>query len=76
MRTRHSDRDLLKKLPKDPSGGSSEREGGDTDAEAAISLCRDKATAVSRGLIALLLSMDFTCDVDLFLVTCKVCYNV
>lgn len=28
---------------------------------------------VIRGLIALLLEMDFTCNMDQFLLTCKVC---
>ncbi|XP_077994932.1 dual E2 ubiquitin-conjugating enzyme/E3 ubiquitin-protein ligase BIRC6-like isoform X2 [Glandiceps talaboti] len=35
-------------------------------------LPRDKSIPVVQGLMALLLSMDFTCHVDLFLVTCKV----
>ena len=29
---------------------------------------------VARGLVALILSMDFTCNSDLFLLSCKVCF--
>uniref|UniRef100_A0A182SGI6 Uncharacterized protein n=1 Tax=Anopheles maculatus TaxID=74869 RepID=A0A182SGI6_9DIPT len=32
----------------------------------------DKIIVVIRGLIGLLLSMDFTCNMDLFLITCKI----
>jgi hypothetical protein len=30
---------------------------------------------VARGLVALILSMDFTCNSDLFLLSCKVCFS-
>ena len=38
----------------------------------AVLLARDKCIPVVQGLVRLLLAMDFTCHVDLFLVTCKV----
>ncbi|KAH9496163.1 Baculoviral IAP repeat-containing protein 6, partial [Bulinus truncatus] len=44
----------------------------DLESDQPIILSRDKCLAVVRGLMALLLSMDFTCHVDLFLVACKV----
>lgn len=31
---------------------------------------------VARGLVALILSMDFTCNSDLFLLSCKVCFHI
>lgn len=31
---------------------------------------------VIRGLIGLILEMDFTCNMDLFLLTCKVCLRI
>ncbi|XP_072169396.1 dual E2 ubiquitin-conjugating enzyme/E3 ubiquitin-protein ligase BIRC6-like [Diadema setosum] len=39
---------------------------------ATVLLSRDKCIPVVQGLVRLLLAMDFTCHVDLFLVTCKV----
>lgn len=35
-------------------------------------LPREHCLAVSRGLINLILAMDFTCNMDMFLVACKV----
>lgn len=42
------------------------------DQEGALLLSKDKTLKVVKGLMCLLLSMDFTCNVDLFLITCKV----
>ncbi|XP_059157271.1 baculoviral IAP repeat-containing protein 6-like isoform X2 [Physella acuta] len=44
----------------------------DMDTIQSIILSRERCLGVVRGLMALLLSMDFTCHVDLFLVACKV----
>ncbi|XP_035825485.1 baculoviral IAP repeat-containing protein 6 [Aplysia californica] len=49
-----------------------EKEDGEGDSEQPLVLARARCLAVVRGLVALLLSMDFTCHVDLFLVACKV----
>lgn len=49
-------------------GGSS----GSSDLFSTILLTREKCIPVVQGLVRLLLAMDFTCHVDLFLVTCKV----
>ncbi|XP_041468480.1 baculoviral IAP repeat-containing protein 6-like isoform X2 [Lytechinus variegatus] len=58
-------------------GGSSRgtADGGSSSAGDLVStilLTRDKCIPVVQGLVRLLLAMDFTCHVDLFLVTCKV----
>ena len=71
MQIRRTDGELLKKLPKD-GAGSSLQDGSDGEGETHVTIVREKCIPVVRGLIALLLSMDFTCNVDLFLITCKV----
>lgn len=55
------------------TGGDSDGKDEDMDTDQPIVLSRDRCLSVVRGLMALLLSMDFTCHVDLFLVACKVC---
>lgn len=73
---RRNDLEVLRRLPKEEreggggGGGSKdpEEEGGD----AWLVLPRERCLRVVRGLMALLLSMDFSCHVDLFLVACKV----
>ena len=40
--------------------------------ESGLSMDRDKCVPIIRGLVALILSVDFTCHVDLFIVACKV----
>ncbi|XP_064622207.1 baculoviral IAP repeat-containing protein 6-like isoform X2 [Lineus longissimus] len=72
MHIRRTDAEILKKLPKDPNGNSSDRELVDTDNDNSIVLPRERCVPVVRGLVALLLTMDFTCNTDLFLITCKV----
>ena len=71
MQIRRTDGELLKKLPKDSSAGG-DKDNGDGDGDSALILPREKCIPVVRGLMALILSMDFTCNVDLFLVACKV----
>lgn len=68
---RRNDAEVLRKLTKSGDG-----KGGDDDDNGGILvLSKEKTLKVVRGLMALLLSMDFTCNVDLFLVTCKVSVN-
>ncbi|CAL1542612.1 unnamed protein product [Lymnaea stagnalis] len=50
----------------------SEMKDDSMDIDQPLLLSRDRCLAVVGGLMALLLSMDFTCHVDLFLVACKV----
>ena len=52
--------------PDTPSGGDEEH------VDQQLLVVREKCVPVVKGLVALLLSMDFTCNVDLFLVACKV----
>ncbi|XP_076097651.1 dual E2 ubiquitin-conjugating enzyme/E3 ubiquitin-protein ligase BIRC6-like isoform X3 [Mytilus galloprovincialis] len=69
---RRNDAEVLRKLTKSGDG-----KGGDDDDNGGILvLSKEKTLKVVRGLMALLLSMDFTCNVDLFLVTCKVLATV
>ena len=81
MNIRRTDGELLKKypsdmkkFPKDASTQTGDSSNGDSDLEMSIVLPRDRCIPVVRGLMALLLSMDFTCNVDLFLISCKVRY--
>ena len=71
MQIRRTDGELMKKLPKENGNGNGQ-EGSEAESDAHISVVREKCIPVVRGLVALLLSMDFTCNVDLFLITCKV----
>ncbi|GFO34551.1 baculoviral iap repeat-containing protein 6, partial [Plakobranchus ocellatus] len=65
---------LLIKLANDKTRGeaSHDAEDDELEVEPLIMLSRERCLSVARGLMALLLSMDFTCHVDLFLITCKV----
>ena len=62
---------MFKKLSKCDNSGSG-KGGEDDDNDGVLVLSKEKTLRVVRGLMALLLNMDFTCNVDLFLVTCKV----
>ena len=78
MNIRRTDSEVLRKLNKDSSSngaGSSaptDGENNDSELEQTLLVSRERCIPVTRGLMALLLSMDFTCNVDLFIVTCKV----
>lgn len=50
----------------------SERSNGEEDIEGALLLFKEKIFQVVKGLMSLLLSMDFICNVDFFFITCKV----
>lgn len=69
---RRADAAMLQKLPGWREEGGAAPNGGEDEADTTLVLPRDRCLAVVRGLMALLLSMDFTCHVDLFLVACKV----
>ena len=71
MQIRRTDGEMLKKMPKDSSQGG-DKDGNDSEADTHLVVSREKCVPVVRGLMALLLSMDFTCNVDLFLIACKV----
>ena len=71
MQMRRTDAVLLKKANKD-SSQTTEQESMEGDYEPVPVLPREKCIPVVKGLTALLLSMDFTCNVDLFIVACKV----
>ena len=71
MNIRRTDGELLRKMPKD-SSAVTEPGVADLEIEASLVVSRDKCIPVVRGLIALILSMDFTCNVDLFIIACKV----
>lgn len=58
------------------SAGDAFGRDDDMDTDQHILLSRERCLAVVRGLMSLLLSMDFTCHVDLFLVACKVCADI
>ena len=63
----------MNKLQNKGQSGDGDGKDGDKDDQPLL-LSRTRCLSVIRGLVALLLSMDFTCHVDLFLVACKVRY--
>ena len=75
MSMRRNDLEVLRRLPKEDRGESS-KDGDDEPSESSLILPRERCLLVVRGLMSLLLSMDFTCHVDLFLVACKVCLKI
>ncbi|GAB1609836.1 baculoviral IAP repeat-containing protein 6-like isoform X2 [Argonauta hians] len=69
---RKTDGEYLRKMVKDDSCLSIGKETNDVDTDTSLILPRDKCLPVVRGLVTLILSMDSTCNVDLFLVASKV----
>ena len=69
---RRNDAEVLRKLTKSENCSNGGKGGDDDDSNGMLVLSKEKTLRVVRGLMALLLNMDFTCNVDLFLVTCKV----
>jgi len=75
---RRTDGEMLHRMMKHDGGASvsgvrangTESLWDDTDAPLFVS--RERCIAVVHGLVTLLLSMDFTCHVDLFIIACKV----
>ena len=76
IQIRRTDTEVLKKLPLGGASSSTDTPpgGGDEDhPDQSLIIVRERCVPVVKGLVALLRSMDFTCNVDLFLVACKVC---
>lgn len=73
IQMRRTEVEMLRKMgSKVDAASDSERSNGEEDTEGALLLSKEKTLQVVKGLMSLLLSMDFTCNVDLFLITCKV----
>ena len=77
---RRTDGETLRRLNKADSsvnGLAGGRAGGNEmswdDLDLSLVVSRERCLPVVRGLVTLLLSMDFTCHVDLFIIACKVC---
>ncbi|XP_062579414.1 baculoviral IAP repeat-containing protein 6-like [Saccostrea cucullata] len=74
---RRTEVEMLRKMgPRAECVSESEKSNGEVDQEGVLLLSKEKTLRVVRGLMCLLLSMDFTCNVDLFLITCKVIATV
>lgn len=73
MQIRRTDGTTLGGRPS-TSGASAEpeNEGAVEDADSSINLPRSSCVSVMKQLVVLMLSMDFTCDSDLFLLNAKV----
>lgn len=72
---RRTDGEFLRKQNLKEGGGShgGEKDSYDCDPDSSLLVVsREKCIPVVHGLVMLLLSMDFTCHVDLFIVACKV----
>lgn len=75
---RRTDGEMLHRMMKSDGGAGvsgAHVNGADSlweDADAPVFVSHDKCLAVIHGLVTLLLSMDFTCHVDLFIIACKV----
>ncbi|ELT93547.1 hypothetical protein CAPTEDRAFT_223860 [Capitella teleta] len=73
--TRHTFKDIIKnRKPREGSTNEhdSTTEGATAADEGCLNIAREKCIPVVRGLMMLLLSMDFSCHVDLFIIACKV----
>ena len=69
---RRNDLEVLRRMPKDEREAAAGKDGDEETPETVLVLPRERCLLVVRGLMSLLLSMDFSCHVDLFLVACKV----
>ncbi|XP_070181060.1 dual E2 ubiquitin-conjugating enzyme/E3 ubiquitin-protein ligase BIRC6-like isoform X3 [Littorina saxatilis] len=69
---RRNDLEVLRRLPKEDREGPAGKDGDEETPESVVVLPRERCLLGVRGLMSLLLSMDFSCHVDLFLVACKV----
>ena len=70
---RRTEVEMLRKIGhRSDTASESEKNSGEEDSDGGLLLSKDKTLKVVKGLMCLLLSMDFTCNVDLFLITCKV----
>ncbi|XP_029637353.1 baculoviral IAP repeat-containing protein 6 isoform X1 [Octopus sinensis] len=69
---RKTDGEHFRKMVKDDSCLGIVKDANDVDADSSLILPRERCLPVVRGLVTLILSMDSTCSVDLFLVASKV----
>ena len=78
MNLRKTDAETLRKLSASENSGGGANGGASSDKDAngesdqSLQMARERCIPVIRGLVALLLSMDFTCNVDLFIISSKV----
>ena len=72
LNIRRTTGEFLRKRDKDDASQNGDPDGEDTDLDVQFVLSREKCLLAVKGLVALLLSTDFTCHVDLFIVGCKV----
>ena len=75
IQIRKTDAEMLRKLPRSGEAGgraAEDRDGAEYEGDSVLLLPKERCLPVVHGLMALLLGMDFTCNVDLFLITCKV----
>ena len=73
---RRNDLEVLRRLPKEDREGSAGKDVDEEPLEPVLVLPRERCLLVVRGQMSLLLSMDFSCHVDLFLVACKVSFLI
>ncbi|XP_022332916.2 dual E2 ubiquitin-conjugating enzyme/E3 ubiquitin-protein ligase BIRC6-like isoform X4 [Crassostrea virginica] len=77
IQMRRTEVEMLRKMgSKADISSEADKSNVEEDQEGALLLSKDKTLKVVKGLMCLLLSMDFTCNVDLFLITCKVIATV
>lgn len=74
MNIRRTEGEILRKYQGEdsPNQQASLEKESDSVMEPVLMMNRERCIPVIRGLMALVLSMDFTCNVDLFVVSCKV----
>ncbi|XP_069689782.1 baculoviral IAP repeat-containing protein 6 isoform X2 [Periplaneta americana] len=59
-------------IPRTSNTSVREREESETERDMNLCLPQSHCLPVTKGLIALILQMDFTCNIDMFLLACKV----
>jgi baculoviral IAP repeat-containing protein 6 len=59
-------------VPRTSSAPVREREESETDRDLSLCLPQSHCLPVAKGLVLLILHMDFTCNIDTFLLACKV----
>jgi baculoviral IAP repeat-containing protein 6 len=61
-------------LPVPRTSSTASRDRDESEAERDLNLClpQSHCLPVAKGLVALILQMDFTCNIDMFLLACKV----
>ena len=82
LNMRKNEGEILRKL-RQQNHNSSAQAGADVrgpetqgSSDVTLLMSREQCVPVIRGLVALMLSMDFTCNVDFFVVISKVCYEI